>query len=208
MKKIDTKNKILKVARNLFAEKGYAGTSLRELSSRANVNLSGIAYHFKNKENLFWQVFLESHDFLETEVARITKDQTSLKQVMWEIFKTLIEDPNFLRNSFMLMLSDSFPEVDPEIIEKMNDKKDAGPPGGQYIREIVINSITSNVSEEQLMWAVESLFSNVIHWALLMSGKTCSTIYKDHRMFSLENRQKSVELQCEAILNFLEKTKS
>ncbi|MGK7914345.1 MAG: TetR/AcrR family transcriptional regulator [Prochloraceae cyanobacterium] len=49
----DTKDQILNVAEQLFAERGYAGTSLRQLIKEAGVNLSAVHYHFGSKEELF-----------------------------------------------------------------------------------------------------------------------------------------------------------
>lgn len=44
---------ILKHARQLFAEKGYDGTTLRELASRSGVNVAMVAYYFGDKEGLY-----------------------------------------------------------------------------------------------------------------------------------------------------------
>ena len=49
----DTKEQILNVAERLFAENGFAGTSLRSVIREANVNLSAVNYHFGSKEGLF-----------------------------------------------------------------------------------------------------------------------------------------------------------
>jgi len=57
MTEIDTKNQILDVAERLFASKGFAGTSLREITKEAGVNLAAINYHFQSKEKLIQQVY-------------------------------------------------------------------------------------------------------------------------------------------------------
>lgn len=44
---------ILEVAEQLFAEKGFEGTSVRDIASRANVNLAMISYYFGSKEKMF-----------------------------------------------------------------------------------------------------------------------------------------------------------
>ncbi|MEM8721051.1 MAG: TetR/AcrR family transcriptional regulator [Cyanobacteria bacterium P01_G01_bin.39] len=53
---IDTKEQILDVAERLFAENGFAGTSLRRVVREAEVNLSAVNYHFGSKEGLFHAV--------------------------------------------------------------------------------------------------------------------------------------------------------
>lgn len=48
---------ILLSAEKLFAEKGFDGTSTREISKMANVNISMISYYFGSKEKLFEKIF-------------------------------------------------------------------------------------------------------------------------------------------------------
>jgi AcrR family transcriptional regulator len=49
---MDTPDKILRAAEELFAEHGFAATSLRQIIARAQVNLAAIHYHFGSKESL------------------------------------------------------------------------------------------------------------------------------------------------------------
>jgi len=48
----ETRHKILDVAERLFAEQGFAATSLRHIIAEAGVNLAAIHYHFGSKEEL------------------------------------------------------------------------------------------------------------------------------------------------------------
>ncbi len=52
MSQPDTKDVILDAAEVLFAEYGYDGTSLRDLTQEAGVNLAAVNYHFGGKEQL------------------------------------------------------------------------------------------------------------------------------------------------------------
>lgn len=49
---MSTKSKILDAAELLFADKGFNGTSLREITSLAEVNLAAVNYHFGSKKEL------------------------------------------------------------------------------------------------------------------------------------------------------------
>lgn len=53
-----TASTILTVAREMFARRGYDGTSVRAISSRAGVNLGAITYHFGSKAELYDEVIL------------------------------------------------------------------------------------------------------------------------------------------------------
>jgi AcrR family transcriptional regulator len=56
--KIDTKQRILDSAERLFAENGFASTSLRAIIADAQVNLAAIHYHFHSKDALLDAVIL------------------------------------------------------------------------------------------------------------------------------------------------------
>jgi len=49
----NTKEKILKVAMQLFAQKGFDGVSVREICKQADVNLCLISYYFGGKQELY-----------------------------------------------------------------------------------------------------------------------------------------------------------
>ena len=57
MAQTDTVTRILETAGSLFAERGYAETSLRTITSAANVNLAAVNYHFGSKKALIQAVF-------------------------------------------------------------------------------------------------------------------------------------------------------
>ncbi len=51
-----TRDRLLETATALFAEKGYAGTSVREIVDRAGVSKPVLYYYFKSKEGLFYAI--------------------------------------------------------------------------------------------------------------------------------------------------------
>ncbi|MQY52483.1 TetR/AcrR family transcriptional regulator [Rhodocyclus gracilis] len=53
----DTHDRILDVAERLFMANGYEGTSMRMITSEAEVNLAAVNYHFGSKEALMREVF-------------------------------------------------------------------------------------------------------------------------------------------------------
>ncbi|TQV81358.1 TetR/AcrR family transcriptional regulator [Exilibacterium tricleocarpae] len=57
MAQSDTVERILDAAAALFAERGFAETSLRTITSTAGVNLAAVNYHFGSKKALIQAVF-------------------------------------------------------------------------------------------------------------------------------------------------------
>lgn len=67
----DTRERILDVAERLFMEFGYDGTSMRQITGEANVNLAAVNYHFGSKEALMQEVFRRRLDWLNEERMRV-----------------------------------------------------------------------------------------------------------------------------------------
>ncbi len=51
-----TRERVLKAAERLFAERGYDATSVRAIVAKARVNQAAINYHFAGKEGLYSEV--------------------------------------------------------------------------------------------------------------------------------------------------------
>jgi AcrR family transcriptional regulator len=70
----ETKEQILTVAERLFAEHGFAGTTLRNVVSEAGVNLAAVNYHFGSKEELFRAVVARfARPVVERELGLLSK---------------------------------------------------------------------------------------------------------------------------------------
>ncbi len=54
---LDTKVRILDAAERIFADRGFDATSLRMITTEANVNLAAVNYHFQSKEALLHAVY-------------------------------------------------------------------------------------------------------------------------------------------------------
>jgi AcrR family transcriptional regulator len=67
----DTRERILDVAERLFMAYGYDGTSMRQITGEAGVNLAAVNYHFGSKESLIQEVFRRRLDWLNEERMRV-----------------------------------------------------------------------------------------------------------------------------------------
>lgn len=101
---MSTKNKILDAAEQLFADKGFNGTSLREITSQAEVNLAAVNYHFGSKKELIKAVMSrymnELSPRLESALEAVCQQQAqpSLIQVFSAFVKPLLSLNEFQEN--------------------------------------------------------------------------------------------------------------
>jgi AcrR family transcriptional regulator len=92
---LDTKEQIISVAERLFAEHGFAGTTLRNVVSEAKVNLAAVHYHFGSKEELFRAVIARlARPIVEQELALLAQLQAEDKVPSVEAILTAIVKPN------------------------------------------------------------------------------------------------------------------
>ncbi len=84
-------------ARKLFADKGFDGTSVRDLTSRAGANLGAITYHFGSKRHLYDAVLDELLGSFADHIERTTSGPGGaaerLKQVVHTIFRFFTDHP-------------------------------------------------------------------------------------------------------------------
>jgi AcrR family transcriptional regulator len=73
----DTRQRLLDAAEALFAEHGFAETSLRAITTQARANLAAVHYHFGSKDELLRAVFARRLQALNEErLARLTALET------------------------------------------------------------------------------------------------------------------------------------
>ncbi len=65
----DTRQALIASATRLFSQRGYDGTSVREIAEKAGVNLALVSYHFSGKEGLY-SACIEPYGRGELELAR------------------------------------------------------------------------------------------------------------------------------------------
>ena len=91
----DTHQRIMDAAERLFAERGYAGASMRRIVTEAGVHLAAVNYHFGSKRELFGAVLerrlrpldeqrIDALDALEAEAGDDAVGLESLLEAMIE----------------------------------------------------------------------------------------------------------------------------
>ncbi|WP_417683068.1 TetR/AcrR family transcriptional regulator [Pseudidiomarina aquimaris] len=76
-KRITTQEKILNAAEALFAEQGFEQTSLRQITTEADVNLASVNYHFGSKKALIQAVMAR---YLEVFMPKLAEQLVQLAE--------------------------------------------------------------------------------------------------------------------------------
>src|SRR6187401_532630 len=79
-----TRAELMRVARALFAQRGYAGVGTEEIVARANVTRGALYHHFADKRALFRAV----HEELEQELVASIGEQIAGIDDAWELAVT------------------------------------------------------------------------------------------------------------------------
>ena len=202
MSRKETKQKLLDVAEELFAKNGYANTSLRAITGKADANLAAVNYHFGSKEALLSAV-LERRllPLNELRIKRIkevmaaAKDEGRVPSAR-EVLAAFIEPTMAFRNSgrgaksFIVLigraLSDPNPKVRALFINYIRPLFD-------YLSQCLAVALP-HLSKEDLFWRVHFMMGSLAH---IMHG-----LDKDH-MFPEELVPPEPSVLVEMLLSFL-----
>ena len=66
-----TRERILDIALDLFADQGFDKTSLREIAERLGVTKAALYYHFQSKDEILQALHLRVHELLRTPLAQL-----------------------------------------------------------------------------------------------------------------------------------------
>ena len=83
-----TRERILDVALDLFIEKGYDGTSLREIAEKLGFTKAALYYHFASKDDILMALHLRIHAVGREGLARLAEGPVSLEA--WESLLTAV----------------------------------------------------------------------------------------------------------------------
>ena len=80
--KVDTRQRILDVALDLFTEQGYDGTSLRQIAEQLSITKAAIYYYFESKEDILMALHMRLHEFGREALLIIGETPVTLE--LWE----------------------------------------------------------------------------------------------------------------------------
>mgnify|MGYP006281250881 CR=1 FL=1 len=131
---IDSKNKILDVALQLFIRNGYRGASLTDIAEAADLTKGGVYHYFSSKDDLYYQAVKRFFDF--NQPGWIEDSQAEIKELIWQGFQSIEGRKQWIKDlvgidsndailHFYMFLYDAtrrYPELQ-EIIDDHDDYK-------------------------------------------------------------------------------------
>src|SRR5512147_1443061 len=93
----DRRQQIIEVARDLFASRGFEGTTTRQLAEEIGINEALLFRHFSTKEDLYWAVLQHmidtqgTKDRLREHVSAGMSDRETLMAVAKDILNRNVQ---------------------------------------------------------------------------------------------------------------------
>lgn len=78
---MDTKEKILHTARDLFNEKGLESTSAKNIAATLKISDGNLRYHFRTKEDLVYALYMQLVEAFNQQLMQFEAQKFTLKQV-------------------------------------------------------------------------------------------------------------------------------
>jgi AcrR family transcriptional regulator len=162
----DTRAEILDVASELFTEKGYDATSLREIADRLGITKAALYYHFRSKDDILRALLEPMNTILADLLERLeaATDVEAWAGALTWVIGTIFENIAFFRliernRHTMEQLHETFHEFEDH--HDMHERVQAA-----------VHTSAANLSEEIRMFAALGAVTAFDDWApkLLAEG--------------------------------------
>ena len=94
---------VLQVAEKLFAEKGFDGTSIRDISKAAKINIAMVSYYFGSKDKMLEALVLFRTDDLSIKIENLIKESLSPLEKMSRLIDFYITRINQNKDIYKIM---------------------------------------------------------------------------------------------------------
>jgi AcrR family transcriptional regulator len=98
---VDTRQRILDVALDLFTEQGFDGTSLRQIAEQLGVTKAALYYHFESKDDILMALHMRLHEFGKVALLRMGEKPVTLE--LWGELLDRIVDQMLAQRKIFLM---------------------------------------------------------------------------------------------------------
>jgi len=122
----DKQVQIMEAAEQLFAEKGFAGTSVRDIAEVANVNLAMISYYFGSKEKMMEAMFKHKGDHFRVQLENLIQDENlSSIQKIEKFIDDFIERILTKQCFHKVMVREQLSDANSTIVKRIYELKEA-----------------------------------------------------------------------------------
>ena len=155
-----TKDRILGAAEELFAQYGFSGTSLRQVTSHADVNIAAVNYHFGSKENLVNEVFRRRMDEMTAaRLAQLEQARSARPGDLRAVLAAFVEPALAMAQdrqsggAFVRVIARAYAEKNDNLRKFLSDHY------GHVLREFgkAIGACVPGLSKEELYWRLDFL---------------------------------------------------
>jgi AcrR family transcriptional regulator len=80
------RKRLLQAALDLFTERGYAASSVREIVDAAGVTKPVLYYYFKNKEGIYLELFRKPFEFLDKILEDAVREEGSARERVLRLY--------------------------------------------------------------------------------------------------------------------------
>lgn len=94
---------ILRVAESLFAEKGFDGTSIRDIAKEAKINIAMVSYYFGSKEQLLESIILNRATDIKLQLDILKLEDLDPLQKINKLIELYIDKINSNRCIYKIM---------------------------------------------------------------------------------------------------------
>jgi AcrR family transcriptional regulator len=94
---------ILQVAEKLFAEKGFDGTSIRDIAKEAIINVAMVSYYFGSKEQLLEAIIMNRATDIKLQIDILTLEDLEPLQKIHKLIELYIDKINSNRGIYKIM---------------------------------------------------------------------------------------------------------
>lgn len=151
----ETHERILTAAEKLFAQHGHDGTTLREITKAAGVNLAAVNYHFGSKQALYIEVFQrvirpinERRLAILADAEQLAGDQPVPLRAIADSFIRPVFEMARGRPPFLLLVSRNFSAPPAFMHEVMG--REFGRVAQRYLR--VLQAALPHLSPAEVFW--------------------------------------------------------
>jgi AcrR family transcriptional regulator len=120
----DKQLQIIAAAENLFASRGFDGTSVRDIAEEAGVNIAMISYYFGSKEKLMQALFKERTGHIRLKVERLLQDDSlSPLEKIYVLADDYIDRILQKQQFHRIMVYEQMMEKNPAVTEMLTELK-------------------------------------------------------------------------------------